>query len=112
MRLIDADELFEKRYDFLIDGEYVQVVDAGSILDAPTIDTVMTNIEYLCKHEPTRLAMALIKESSGTTIEEAYDGTYVYAESVYTTTDGQKFAVYDDALKHELEWMAAERTRE
>lgn len=69
----------------------------------------MTNIQYLCKHEPIKLAMALIKQAEGTTAVEDFNGTYVYAESVYTTTDGQKFAVYDDALKHEIEWMNAER---
>lgn len=40
MRLIDADVLLEKAWDADTRVGYVQVVDVGDILEAPTIDSV------------------------------------------------------------------------
>ena len=40
LRLIDADELMEKSWDADCRIGYVQVVDVGDILEAPTIDAV------------------------------------------------------------------------
>lgn len=40
MRLIDADALLEKAWDADTRIDYVQVVDVGDIIEAPTIDAV------------------------------------------------------------------------
>lgn len=47
MRLIDADALLDKAWDADTRIGYVQVVDVGDILEAPTIDLVRCRD---CKH--------------------------------------------------------------
>lgn len=42
MRLIDADALLDKTWDADTRAGYVNVVDAGDILEAPTVDAVPT----------------------------------------------------------------------
>lgn len=53
MRLIDADALVEKSWDADTRAGYVQVVDVGSIEEAPTIDAVPVVRCCQCKHYET-----------------------------------------------------------
>lgn len=53
MRLIDADALVEKSWDADTRVGYVQVVDVGSIEEAPTLDVVPVVRCNECKHYET-----------------------------------------------------------
>ena len=63
MRIIDADALLEKAWDADTRAGYVQVVDVGDILEAPTVTERKTGRWYInsdgyypycseCKNEP------------------------------------------------------------
>lgn len=68
----------------------------------------MTGIEWLRQLDPKDAAGLLIHAQWFYNKYHLLDPAFPEFDVIYTTTDGKKFVLYEDARRHEIEWLEGE----